>query len=342
MQTSHVNVDLVNGTLNEPFGLSVLLNRRDSLVLLEMCERSTRPAGDRIQSVHFIMPLMISWARSGSLEAVRLLVDEGANIYAADGFGWTALMVAAADGQLEILKYLQELGCDVMVRDKEGISAFMWACANNHYETAAYLLEQGAELNQEDLRGRTALDFATRTGSQELRHLLASKGAKHGSSSGDTEYAVRPIPVSPQAAQPIVSLDGDLLELEQFRGRATLLVFYASWCQPCVDAETFLTSLAGELGHEHFAMVAINGDDRVEKARDLTGSPWPTNIYYDAHGISSERLFGVDRYPTFVLLDHTGKTITVNKGWSEAVSTILQRETRKAARKARKNTNARR
>lgn len=279
-------------------------------------------------------------ARSGSIEAVQLIAEQGANIYASDGFGWTALMAAAAEGHLPIVRYLQSLGCDIQVRDREGISPFMWACANDRLEVAEFLLEQGVDVNQEDFRGRTALDFSLHSAGESIHQLLVQHNAKHGSSSGQTQYCVRPVPAAPQTPDPIVSLAGQTLDLDDYQGQATLLVFDATWCQSSLATYDALRTMAAEFDAQYFSMIAIFVDDEQDSVRlhqSTTHMPW--SVYFDSYGRASEQSFGVDRFPTFVLRDHRGKTITTSKGWSTSAESVITREARKAYRKARKSAN---
>ena len=83
---------------------------------------------------------LIEAADVGQLEAVRLLLDRGANVNAVTRRGWDALMFAAGRGYLEIVKLLLDSGCGVDASDNEtGWTALMWARKAGHLEIANLL-----------------------------------------------------------------------------------------------------------------------------------------------------------------------------------------------------------
>ena len=68
-------------------------------------------------------PLMLA-ARTGNLNAVKLLLDRAANVNGAEEFkGYTPLMFAATENQAEVAKLLIEYGADVPRRWAEGYAA---------------------------------------------------------------------------------------------------------------------------------------------------------------------------------------------------------------------------
>jgi ankyrin repeat protein len=61
------------------------------------------------------------------LEAVKLCVELGMNVNAANSMGLTPLMGAANRGSDSIIEYLVSKGAKLDAKDKEGRSAFNWA-----------------------------------------------------------------------------------------------------------------------------------------------------------------------------------------------------------------------
>ncbi|MGO9568404.1 MAG: ankyrin repeat domain-containing protein [Desulfomonilaceae bacterium] len=49
-------------------------------------------------------------AKTGHLDVVKLLLDEGADVNAKDNYGWTALKIAEEDGHKEIVELLKAHG----------------------------------------------------------------------------------------------------------------------------------------------------------------------------------------------------------------------------------------
>ena len=84
--------------------------------------------------------------------------------------GQTALLFAARDGHLEAVKALVEAGADVdQINGGEGSSPMVIAVANGHYTVAKYLLDQGADPNIANIDGLAPL-YAT----VNMRHAPVS------------------------------------------------------------------------------------------------------------------------------------------------------------------------
>jgi len=117
-------------------------------------------------------------AVEGHLDAVRLLVDRGANIYARTFIGATPLMYAALGGHNEIVKFLISKGADVNTQNNKGGTALNLAAVKGHSDTVKLLLNKGANINAKcGKKGWTALFFAAVTGQTETVKVLLEKGA---------------------------------------------------------------------------------------------------------------------------------------------------------------------
>ncbi|MBO4631176.1 MAG: ankyrin repeat domain-containing protein [Lentisphaeria bacterium] len=110
--------------------------------------------------------LMYAAGYPGNLETVKYLVGKGADVNEKIGGlfgGTTALMLAArVPGNLETVKYLVGKGADVKARNALGMTALMYAAGKTgNLETVKYLVSRGADLNEKDeLSGKTALMHA--------------------------------------------------------------------------------------------------------------------------------------------------------------------------------------
>ncbi|MFZ5616044.1 MAG: TlpA disulfide reductase family protein [Pseudomonadota bacterium] len=56
--------------------------------------------------------------------------------------------------------------------------------------------------------------------------------------------------------------EGREMTLADFRGRAVLVNFWATWCAPCLKELPSLDALEGELGGDGFAVVAVAADPK--------------------------------------------------------------------------------
>lgn len=89
------------------------------------------------------LPLFLA-AGEGRLDAVRYLLDEGADVNARENFGDTALTEAAYHGQLAIVKELLFRGADVDAIGREG-TALDVAISKNQVTVADLLKHHGGK-----------------------------------------------------------------------------------------------------------------------------------------------------------------------------------------------------
>jgi ankyrin repeat protein len=152
--------------------------------------------------------LLMLAARTGSAEAVKLLVAQGGAVNAAESrTGTTALMWAASENRAGAVRALVTAGADVNIRSKvtayphtppgvigdaleEGYSyvgqtvlprggwtALMYAARQGALEAARALAECGADLNVQDPDGTPPITLAIINGHYDVAELLAGKGA---------------------------------------------------------------------------------------------------------------------------------------------------------------------
>jgi ankyrin repeat protein len=140
-------------------------------------------------------------------ECLRILLDAGA---AADTPGRSALQDAAAYGDLEMVRMLVEKGAKVNAADRRGYTALMRAALS--YEPGAlavieYLLAKGASANPKNETGDTALSFAARFGETPAVALLR----KHGAPEPRTAVRVPP-PLAENTAEDAIKRSLPLLQ----------------------------------------------------------------------------------------------------------------------------------
>ena len=125
-------------------------------------------------------------AQNGHEAVTKLLLENGANVAAANKEGWTALTVAAKCGHEAVTKLLLDHGADVAAGNKESFTALMAAALGGHETVTQLLLDRGADVAAADINGKTALMCAVLGGHEEVTKLLLDNGAnvaaanKHG------------------------------------------------------------------------------------------------------------------------------------------------------------------
>ena len=78
----------------------------------------------------------------------------------------------------EAVRLLLEKGAEVNIKGPGGFTALMLAASNGHAETVRLLLEKGADLNAKTRLGQTALVLASQAGRSDAVKVLSEKGAR--------------------------------------------------------------------------------------------------------------------------------------------------------------------
>ena len=110
---------------------------------------------DAVEGWHQQTALMWASAQDNAA-AARALVDRGASLHAVSGGGFTPLLFATREGNLETLDTLLAAGANPNDTLPNGTSALGLATYNAQYEVTARLLEAGADPNASE-QGWTAL-----------------------------------------------------------------------------------------------------------------------------------------------------------------------------------------
>jgi thiol-disulfide isomerase/thioredoxin len=126
-------------------------------------------------------------------------------------------------------------------------------------------------------------------------------------------------------------LDGHSMKLDDFRGKVTVVVFWGSWCGPCMALVPHEQKLSKRLQDKPFVLVGVNcGDDRntardTVSKREMTWKQWwdrggtrdaPIQIAYD-----------VQHWPTIYVLDRAGVIRYIDpesEKLDDAVDTLLK------------------
>ena len=115
---------------------------------------------------------------------------------------------------------------------------------------------------------------------------------------------------SPAPDFSLESLDGKTLRLSDFRGKAVLLNFGATWCGPCKIEMPWFVELQNQYASQGLQIVGVAMDDASKEdiskfAKDM-GVNYPILIGKDAVG---EQYGGVPALPESFLIGRDGKIV---------------------------------
>jgi thiol-disulfide isomerase/thioredoxin len=118
---------------------------------------------------------------------------------------------------------------------------------------------------------------------------------------------------APDFALEVVSSGGagDRVHLEELRGSAVVLDFWATWCEPCQRIAPILDRVSRKHQGKGVVVVGVNTSDEPGLAPQFAkkkGLSYP--IVYDAGDEVAQR-YGVTNLPTLVVINTKGNVVAV-------------------------------
>ena len=116
-------------------------------------------------------------ALKGQLDLVKKLIKKGAKVNVWNNQGRNPLHYAAYSGNIELFKYVESKGLDMTPAIADGGTMLHWACYGGNIEMVKYLLNRDFSLDNVDIDGNTVLHWASLGNSLEmLKFLVEEKG----------------------------------------------------------------------------------------------------------------------------------------------------------------------
>ena len=110
----------------------------------------------------------------------------------------------------------------------------------------------------------------------------------------------------------VVDATGREVKLSDFRGKPTVVNFWASWCGPCKSEMPDFESVWQRMGNDvHFLMVNMTDGHRetIDSAKEfMTDSGYHFPVYYDTQ-YSAAMAYGVSSLPTTYFFDAEGYAV---------------------------------
>jgi len=121
---------------------------------------------------------------------------------------------------------------------------------------------------------------------------------------------------------------GDTVRLEQLRGKAVYVDFWASWCGPCRRSFPWMNEMQRRYGSQGLAIVAVNVDKkRDDAARFLGEVPAEFTVVYDPPG-ATPAAYAVKAMPSSFLIDARGTVVAIERGFREESGAALEQRIR--------------
>lgn len=121
-------------------------------------------------------PLLVA-IRQGHYHVARYLRSQGAEIHLDDTAVSGEICALASAGQLEKLKLMVECGCSINAADYDQRTGLHLAASTGNLTSVQELLALGADINVKDRWGNTPLNDAVREGNFKVARVLRKMGA---------------------------------------------------------------------------------------------------------------------------------------------------------------------
>ena len=120
-------------------------------------------------------PLMIA-AVNDKLQAVKCLLEQGADPSLQDNDGWNMLHYASRGGNPEVIELMLSHVSSIDSITKEGDTPLMIAADYDKLQAVKYLLKQGADPSLQNNNGWNVLHYASRSGNVVIMEEILSHG----------------------------------------------------------------------------------------------------------------------------------------------------------------------
>ena len=128
-----------------------------------------------------ISPLFYAIRKYASLELIKLLLENGADLMERDSDGISALDVAIKFKRYEVIEFCLEQGFDLNTSQrKSGITPMMLAACFSDIEMMKMLISHGGDVNGRDKTGMSPKDYAKKLGQKKMVEFLTEMGGKFG------------------------------------------------------------------------------------------------------------------------------------------------------------------
>jgi thiol-disulfide isomerase/thioredoxin len=148
-----------------------------------------------------------------------------------------------------------------------------------------------------------------------LRWLLAALLLLISTLSQAQGYEVLQWPAGKRVPATVATdLQGRIVAVSELRGKAVLINFWASWCEPCISEMPSLQALAKRHGPDKRVVLAVNFKEAaptVERFVQRNAIDLP--VLLDAKG-EAARAWGANVFPTTVLISADGRVKSVVRG----------------------------
>jgi cytochrome c biogenesis protein CcmG/thiol:disulfide interchange protein DsbE len=168
-------------------------------------------------------------------------------------------------------------------------------------------------------------NYEYRKQAAERRLAPAAQGEMAADSGGGTPQYVTPLQGKPAPEFALEDLSGKKVSLADYKGKALLINFWATWCAPCKIETPWLIELRNQYARQGFEVLGISADDidrgdpkklndeKREIARFVHEMQMPYPVLIDGDSVSKP-YGGLDALPASFFVDRKGTVVAAQLG----------------------------
>ena len=162
---------------------------------------------------------------------------------------------------------------------------------------------------------------------QAADHVLASvaQGELVPDPAGGAPQYVTPLKGKPAPAFVLEDLNGKKVSLANYKGKAVLINFWATWCAPCKIETPWIIELRNQYASQGFEVLGISADDLnrddpkefVKDKMEISQSAQKLHINYPVlidGGTLDKQYGGLDELPTSFFINRKGTVVAAQLG----------------------------
>jgi len=107
----------------------------------------------------------------------------------------------------------------------------------------------------------------------------------------------------------LMDLDGRTVQLSDYRGKVTVINFWATWCPPCVEEMPSLNQFQQAFSPKGVVVLAVSVDDDEAALRRFVRDHRLAMTVIRDPGRKVASLYQTYRYPETYILDRSGKLV---------------------------------
>jgi len=167
---------------------------------------------------------------------------------------------------------------------------------------------------------------------EEMRAATAAKAEMLPNDSGTAMEYISPLKGKPAPAFTLTDVNGKKVSLADYKGKAVLLNFWATWCAPCKMETPWIVELRDKYAAQGFEVLGISTEGEDLAKNDTAGwakdkaaitkfeqemkVPYP--LLMDGDSISKP-YGGLDELPTSFFVDRKGTVVAAQVGLTSEI-----------------------